>query len=218
MNRTCALRRAASSALRDEEMVHHTLPPLTSDTSRGSADVHPLKRLTVMHMFTYGSACQFIGGFPAFMRPFGVDVCIATTRSHHAGTFEARENVRIYDVRMKRTIAPFHDVIATVRLWALLRKLRPELVHTHTPKASLLGGLAGWLARVPVVHSVHGLVHLGRKGLSAVLIRESERVACGLARSVICVSPSIRDVLVAEGLCSPEKAVTSFVGIDAESR
>jgi glycosyltransferase involved in cell wall biosynthesis len=162
--------------------------------------------------------CGFIRGLPEFMRARGIDVAIATTPTHHSRTFQAHEDIVAYDIFMKRTIAPFHDVIATVRLWTLLRRLRPDILHTHTPKASLLGALVAWVAGVPVVHSVHGLVHLGRAGPAGWLARESERIACKLAHRVICVSSSIRDVLVDQNLCSSEKAVGSVTAVDAESR
>lgn len=56
-----------------------------------------------------------------------------------------------------REIRPFHDLLATIQLVRLLRKLRPTIVHTHSSKAGILGRWAAWFARVPViVHTVHG--------------------------------------------------------------
>ncbi len=56
-----------------------------------------------------------------------------------------------------REISPASDLIALWKLTSLLRLLRPEIVHTHSSKAGILGRWAAALAGVPhIVHSVHG--------------------------------------------------------------
>lgn len=60
-----------------------------------------------------------------------------------------------------RAAAPHHDVQALAELRSLFRKLRPDIVHTHNPKAGIYGRLAARAARVPViVNTVHGLYAL----------------------------------------------------------
>jgi glycosyltransferase involved in cell wall biosynthesis len=57
-----------------------------------------------------------------------------------------------------RAMAPLEDVRAVAELVALLRRIRPSIVHTHTPKPSIYGRMAARLAGVPViVNTVHGL-------------------------------------------------------------
>ena len=59
---------------------------------------------------------------------------------------------------LQRRWAPLADVRALFGLVALLRRHRPAIVHTHTPKAGVLGRIAARLAGVPiVVNTVHGL-------------------------------------------------------------
>ncbi len=59
---------------------------------------------------------------------------------------------------LKRRWAPLADLRALVQLVRILRKFRPNIVHTHTPKAGILGRIAGRLAGVPIVlNTVHGL-------------------------------------------------------------
>jgi glycosyltransferase involved in cell wall biosynthesis len=58
---------------------------------------------------------------------------------------------------IRRTIAPWHDLVSLVRLYRVLRREKPVVVHTHNPKPGLLGQLAAKLAGVPVVvNTVHG--------------------------------------------------------------
>lgn len=59
---------------------------------------------------------------------------------------------------MRRAILPPHDLYCYWRLRRLLRELRPDVVHTHSSKAGILGRAAAWAERVPaVIHTVHGL-------------------------------------------------------------
>ncbi len=66
--------------------------------------------------------------------------------------------IRYVAVQMTRRITPLADLMSLVRLYRLLRIERPDIVHTHTPKANLVGQWAAWLARVPIrISTVHGL-------------------------------------------------------------
>jgi glycosyltransferase involved in cell wall biosynthesis len=57
-----------------------------------------------------------------------------------------------------RSVSPLDDVRAAAELYRLLRRLRPDIVHTHTPKPGIYGRLGGRAAGVPVVvNTVHGL-------------------------------------------------------------
>ena len=57
-----------------------------------------------------------------------------------------------------RSVSVLDDVRAAAELYRLLRRLRPDIVHTHTPKPGIYGRLGGRAAKVPVVvNTVHGL-------------------------------------------------------------
>jgi len=68
------------------------------------------------------------------------------------------ENDRLVIVpQLAREIRPGRDLQALIQITRLLKSLRPQIVHTHSSKAGILGRLAARLAGVPVViHSVHG--------------------------------------------------------------
>jgi glycosyltransferase involved in cell wall biosynthesis len=60
-----------------------------------------------------------------------------------------------------RAMAPLEDARAMAELVRLFRRIRPSIVHTHTPKPSVYGRVAARLARVPaIVNTVHGLFAL----------------------------------------------------------
>ena len=101
-----------------------------------------------------------------------------------------------------RRIDPLRDLITLVSLFRLMRRERPDIVHTHTAKAGALGRVAARLAGVPVVvHTFHGSVFDGYFGPSVArffqwierilalgtdtIVAVSERVAADLAERKI---------------------------------
>ena len=75
----------------------------------------------------------------------------------HLADVEAA-GVRVVPVPMSRRVTPLQDIVSFIRLTRLLVRERPDIVHTHTPKANLLGQWAAWLAGCPHrVSTVHGL-------------------------------------------------------------
>jgi glycosyltransferase involved in cell wall biosynthesis len=122
---------------------------------------------------------------------------------------------------MARRIAPWHDLASLWHLVRLLRRLRPRIVHSHTPKGGLLGMIGAYCAGIPVrVYTIHGLPMVTATGMKRRLLRLSEVVACRLAHRVLCVSASNRALAVAEGLCPEEKITVlgqgSICGVDAQ--
>ena len=58
---------------------------------------------------------------------------------------------------LAREIRPWKDLRAFVGLYRLFRRRRPDIVHTHSSKAGILGRWAAWLAGVPhIFHTAHG--------------------------------------------------------------
>ncbi|HOF04812.1 MAG TPA: glycosyltransferase family 4 protein [Syntrophales bacterium] len=67
-----------------------------------------------------------------------------------------------------RPVAPLRDLRAFLRIRGLIRRLAPQIVHTHTSKAGIIGRLAAFSAGVPVVvHTPHGHVFWGYFGAVA---------------------------------------------------
>ena len=101
-------------------------------------------------------------------------------------TVKNREGVSIVSVAMKRSIAPFQDLISLYRLYKLFKKERPTIVHSITPKAGLLSMVAAKYANVPVrIHTFTGLVFPAKKGLFQKLLILMDKVLCWHATHII---------------------------------
>ncbi len=88
---------------------------------------------------------------------------------------------------------PFADLVALLRLYRLMRRLRPDVVHTHTAKAGFLGRLAARLAGVPVVvHTFHGHVLAGYFGpLRSRVFLLMERLAARWSHCVVTLTDGL---------------------------
>ena len=125
----------------------------------------------------------------------------------------ANSGVLMHGVAMKRQMSPFSDLISQVLVWRLLRRLRPDIVHTHTPKAGLLGMIAASLAGVKVrIYTMNGLVLMTRRGWRRWLLTFTETLACARATDVFCISHSLRKVAVDLGVCPAGKIRTLGYG------
>ena len=99
-------------------------------------------------------------------------------------------------VPMTRAITPLRDLLSLIRLVFLVRRFRPDIVHTHTPKAGLLGMLAAWICRVPVrIHTVAGLPWLESRGAVRWLLKAMERLTIFLSTDILVNSDNLRTIL-----------------------
>lgn len=94
----------------------------------------------------------------------------------------AREGVRTVAIRMERRISPIQDLKSLFALIKLIRKEKPWMVHTMTPKAGLLGMLAARICGVPVrLHLFTGLVFPTSTGLKRRLLMATDKLTCACA-------------------------------------
>ncbi len=124
----------------------------------------------------------------------------------HFNEVVTREEVPMHAVEMKRTIAPLQDVMALWKLYKLLKKQKPDIVHTHTPKAGLLGMVAARLANVPVrLHTVAGMPLVETTGAKRQLLNLIEKLTYSCAHRVYPNSHGLAEIIRENNFCSPEK-------------
>ncbi len=161
---------------------------------------------TLVHIATVPVTLDFLDGQIEFMRGRGFEVTLISSPGPTLERIGQRGGATTYACPMSRSVSPFRDLIALVRLVRLLRRIKPAIVHTHTPKASLLGMVAAFFLRVPVrVYTLHGVMIETRSGWRQRIVSIVERVVCRLAQRVFAVSTSVRNAVEAEGLCPSYK-------------
>ena len=112
-----------------------------------------------------------------------------------------REGIRVIDVPMHRDIALWSDFKCICRLVRIFRKEKPFIVHSNTPKGSLLSMIAAKLTRVPNrIYLVTGLRFQGEKGAKRWLLKTMERIACSCATKVIPEGLGVKKTLIEEGI------------------
>jgi hypothetical protein len=93
-----------------------------------------------------------------YMNQYFEVVAIASPDENIEKDIRENEGVRFIPVLMTRKISLLTDLKSLWKLYNIIRKERPAIVHTHTPKAGLLGMVASLLAGVPVrLHTVAGM-------------------------------------------------------------
>ena len=118
-----------------------------------------------------------------------------------------------------RAIRPTTDYRAYRRLRSSIRRLCPEVVHTHSSKAGILGRGAAWAERVPaVVHTIHGLP-FGPSESAAKnrLYIALERWAAKRCHAIVGVCDAMAEQALAEGVGRPEQYSTVYSGMDVDA-
>jgi glycosyltransferase involved in cell wall biosynthesis len=177
----------------------------------------------VLHITTVPMTLLFLRGQTLYIGGLGYIFHVITSPGEELEKFEGELGIITHKIKMHRSITPLRDLLTLIKLVCCIRRICPDIVHAHTPKAGLLGMMAAWIARVPVrIFHMRGLVSITATGITRWLLRLSEKVACRLAHRVIVVSNSIRELAVEEGLCSESKSRVllkgSGNGVDARCR
>jgi glycosyltransferase involved in cell wall biosynthesis len=194
-------------------------PPRTKDR---------IKILRVIARLNMGGPALHVSYLTAGLRERGYDTTLVAgtlARGEDSMSFvaDARDVEVVRIDELGREISPLRDLVATLRLARLIRRERPDILHTHTAKAGTVGRVAALLAgrRAPpiVVHTFHGHVLRGYFGpLRSRLFRLLERWLAARTTALIAVSPQVRDDLVALGVAPPERFVVIRLGIELDER
>ena len=117
-----------------------------------------------------------------------------------------------------RRISPAHDFQALFSLWRLMIKERPDIVHTHTSKAGILGRWAAWLACVPIiVHTAHGHVFYGHFGpLASRFFVLLERFMALITDRMIALTEGERNDYITFSVSRPDRILTIHSGVDID--
>jgi glycosyltransferase involved in cell wall biosynthesis len=193
-----------------------------------ATDGRPVKVLRVIARLNMGGPALHVAYLSEGLRERGYDTTLVAgtlARGEDSMSFVAEGlGVRIERVaELSREISPLRDLRAILKLAALIRRERPQILHTHTAKAGAVGRLAALAAgdaRPPIiVHTFHGHVLRGYfDPVRAYGFRLLERWLATRTTTLIAVSPQVRDDLVALGVAPREKFTVIRLGIELDER
>ena len=114
-----------------------------------------------------------------------------------------------------RAVRPRQDWRARRELARQFERLRPDVVHTHSSKAGILGRLAAQDARVPIiVHTIHGMsFNRTQRWPARALYRWLERYCARFTDRLISVADAMTTQAVAAGIADPAKFTTIYSGM-----
>lgn len=108
-----------------------------------------------------------------------------------------REGVRTIALPMERQISILKDFKSMAQMIKALRKEKPYMIHSMTPKAGLLAMIAGKMVGVPVrVHTFTGLVWPTSTGLKRAILKMTDRLTCACATHIIPEGQGVKNDLI----------------------
>ena len=119
---------------------------------------------------------------------------------------------------LRRNIELLTDWRAYRSLLRVIDTFKPDVVHTHSAKGGMLGRMAAWKKRVPVVvHTVHGApFHPYQSALARHFFIRCERYVAGRCHHMISVADAMTELMVAAGVAPREKFTTIYSGMKVE--
>lgn len=161
---------------------------------------------TIVVGVTHPQTCLVLTGRLRRFREMGFRAILVSSPGALLDAAAAAAGAEAIPVPMRRRIAPLADLVSLLRLWRLLRRLKPDLVEFSTPKAGLLGCVAAALCGVRCrVYLLRGLRLETTRGIKRGILWLAERAAAACAHRVLCNSESLREKAMAMRLAPARK-------------
>jgi glycosyltransferase involved in cell wall biosynthesis len=147
------------------------------------------------------------------------DVTLVSSDKEKLEEIANEQEVKYFPLEITRKITPLQDFRCLIQLVSFLRQENPYFVHSHTPKAGIIGMLAAYIARVPVrMHTVAGLPLMEATGFKRILLNLVERITYFCATNVYTNSKGLEIFINKNNFCDKSKLKTlgsgSSNGID----
>ena len=138
-------------------------------------------------------------------------VTLVSAQKEQLEALAKEQGVTYFPLEMTRKITLLQDLRCLLQIVRFLRKEKPHIVHSHTPKAGIIGMLAAFIARVPVrMHTVAGLPLMEAKGIKKRILYAVERLTYRCATHVYPNSKGLMDFIQKKHLA--EKTPLQIIG------
>lgn len=141
-----------------------------------------------------------------FMSANGFEVIGISSAGDALIEVSQEEEIKVIAINMSRKITPISDFISVYKLYKQIKKEKPIIVHSHTPKAGIVTMLAAKIANVPIrIHTVAGLPLMEATGIKRKVLNIVEKITYACATKVYPNSKGLYDFIVEEKLASSRK-------------
>ncbi len=141
-----------------------------------------------------------------YMKKAGFEVIMVSADGAERNDVMQYEGCPHQIIPMTRKITPFADALSFWKLYRLLKKEKPDIVHSHTPKAGLLAMLAAKYAGVKIrIHTVAGLRFMTASGFTRTILTRMEKITAHAATHVWPNSLSLLNYVKQHKLAPDEK-------------
>jgi len=163
---------------------------------------------------------KLLEGQLSFMSNY-FDVTAISSDIEYLKQCASKENVDYYNLEMSRRITPFNDLISLIKLTSYFIRVKPLIVHSHTPKAGIISMIAAKIANVPLrIHTVAGLPLMEASGIKQKILIYVEKLTYKCATNVYSNSSGMRDFILENNFINKDKIKTlangSTNGIDTQ--
>lgn len=126
------------------------------------------------------------------------------------------QGIKHIAIPISRKFSPLADLMTLWRLYKLIKREEFVIVHTHTPKPSLLGQMAAKMAKVPIIiNTIHGFYfHDNMIGLKRRFYILMEKIAALCSNVILSQNPEDIDTAIKEKICHPTLIKLLGNGID----
>ncbi|GER60161.1 glycosyl transferase [Patiriisocius marinus] len=134
------------------------------------------------------------------------DVTAISAEKERLEVYGKYNGVATKHIELTRKITPIKDLKAVYELYRYLKKEKPLIVHTHTPKAGIVGIMAAYFARVPLrLHTVAGLPLMEATGMKRKVLDFVEKLTYKFSTNVYPNSKGLYDFILSEKFTKPSK-------------
>ena len=148
----------------------------------------------------------FLGGQLTYFRNKGYKEYIVCSPSDELLVLSKKFQFDYRMIPISRKISLISDLKALIGICSYIHKNEINIVTGHTPKGALLAMLAAYIIRIPIrIYFRHGLVYETSRGLKRILLISMDRLAGKLSTKIVCVSPSVCQRSIENGLNKAEK-------------
>ena len=155
------------------------------------------RKMTIVRAATVGESLNtFCEGFLRDLTNEGYEVIALASPDEDLKELGEREGVRTIGIEMDRHVNPLKDIISLAKLIWVLKKEKPNIVHSMTPKAGLLCMMAAKITGVPIrLHTFTGLVWPTATGILQKILMMTDKITCACATHIVPEGEGVRQDL-----------------------